>query len=278
MSVIGEQIKKFRIERGITQDRLGQLVGVTTQAVSRWERGGTPDAEILPELAKILGVSIDALFGREEESLSMSLARRLSQIPEGESFGYALNLCWAIELGLLGNQSIIDDFMNKLIEDTKFTDNKSMDYFSKVIFDSGMAFMRMSPDLRHFFIMAEPEGRLRDQLSEPEKLRRVFEAFSDKNILSIVYFLYSVSNKSISTSFISKNTGISPGEVDRCMDILCGLNLARHSVVETAEGEINTYHLREESSVIPMLCFADELAHPDPRPFFGSYKRTEPLL
>ena len=76
MSVIGEQIKKYRVERGITQEQLGQLVGVTTQAVSRWERGGTPDAEILPQLARVLGVNIDTLFGREEQSFAIMLAKR----------------------------------------------------------------------------------------------------------------------------------------------------------------------------------------------------------
>lgn len=76
MSVIGKNIKKYRTAKGITQEELGQLVGVTTQAVSKWECGGTPDAEILPQLSQVLGVSIDALFGREEKSLLASLARQ----------------------------------------------------------------------------------------------------------------------------------------------------------------------------------------------------------
>ena len=45
MSVIGQYIKKFRTAKGITQE---QLVGVSTQAVSKWECGGTPDAQTRP--------------------------------------------------------------------------------------------------------------------------------------------------------------------------------------------------------------------------------------
>ncbi|MBQ9514998.1 MAG: helix-turn-helix transcriptional regulator, partial [Ruminococcus sp.] len=70
-SIIGKQIRRFRREKGMTQERLGQLIGVTTQAVSKWERGGTPDAEILPQLSQVLDVSIDALFGREQQSIAV---------------------------------------------------------------------------------------------------------------------------------------------------------------------------------------------------------------
>ncbi len=63
--VIGEQIKKYRTDKGITQEELGRTVGVTTQAVSKWERGGVPDAETIPLIAGALGVTTDMLFGRD---------------------------------------------------------------------------------------------------------------------------------------------------------------------------------------------------------------------
>ena len=67
-SILDIKIKEFRTKKGITQEELGQLVGVTTQAVSKWECGGTPDAEILPHIAGSLGVSIDALFDMEKDT------------------------------------------------------------------------------------------------------------------------------------------------------------------------------------------------------------------
>lgn len=38
------KLKKYRTQKGLTQEQLGQLLGVTTQAVPKWERGGTPNA------------------------------------------------------------------------------------------------------------------------------------------------------------------------------------------------------------------------------------------
>ena len=66
MKVIGKQIRKYRNEKGYTQEQLGRLLGVSTQAVSKWENGGTPDIVLLPMLSDVLGVSIDALFGCED--------------------------------------------------------------------------------------------------------------------------------------------------------------------------------------------------------------------
>lgn len=278
MSTIGEQIKKYRIEKGITQEQLGQLIGVTTQAVSRWERGGTPDVELLPRLSDILEVSIDTLFGREEQSMALSLARRLSQMPDEEAYRYAFNICWAIEIGLLGDVSIIDDFMNKFIDDPSFSSDKKTDYFARILHDNGIANLRMSPDFQHFFLMVEPKSGIREQLSDMESLREVFALFADEKLLRILFYMYSLPNMPIDTSLISKHTGLNTKEVDRCMEPLCSHNLATRTVVATASGDLNSYTFRKESFVIPMLCMADEIAQKDYRPFLGGFFREKPFL
>lgn len=217
MSVIGEQIKKIRTEKGITQEQLGELIGVTTQAVSRWERGGTPDAELLPRISDVLGVSTDSLFGREEQSYSLALARRLCCMSQEDAFRYALNICWAIEIGLMRDLSIVDDFMGKLIDDSVSADSKRNDYFAKIIHDSGLSLMRISPDFKHFFLMQENGSGIGSHLSDFESLRRVFALFADEKLLRILFYIYSMPNMPIATSLISKNTGLSLSETDRYM-------------------------------------------------------------
>lgn len=60
------RIKELREARGITQRQLSVSMGVSQGAVSKWEQGlSLPGGERLPELADLLGCSIDALFGRE---------------------------------------------------------------------------------------------------------------------------------------------------------------------------------------------------------------------
>ena len=68
-SKIAEQISILRKNKGLTQNDLGERVGVSFQAVSKWERGETlPDIAVLPDLAKVLETSIDnILLGGEKQ-------------------------------------------------------------------------------------------------------------------------------------------------------------------------------------------------------------------
>ena len=62
-------IRSLRMERGWTQEELGERVGVSAQAVSKWETGQSlPDISQVPLLAKAFGITTDLLFGLGEES------------------------------------------------------------------------------------------------------------------------------------------------------------------------------------------------------------------
>ena len=63
---LGETIRQLRQRDGRTQEDLALALGVSCQAVSRWENGGAyPDMETIPALANYFGISIDELFGYE---------------------------------------------------------------------------------------------------------------------------------------------------------------------------------------------------------------------
>ena len=64
-----EIIVRYRRELGLTQEGLAQKLGVTNQAVSKWESGQScPDIALLPQLADLFGITLDELFGREPKA------------------------------------------------------------------------------------------------------------------------------------------------------------------------------------------------------------------
>lgn len=66
---LGANIKRIRLERGLTQEEMATHLGVSFQSISKWERGeGYPDIEMLPSISIYLGISIDELLGASEQA------------------------------------------------------------------------------------------------------------------------------------------------------------------------------------------------------------------
>ena len=75
--MIGEKLKKLRRSRDLTQEEVATHLGISYQAISKWERGdGYPDITMLPALANYYGVSVDELMGMDE----MASANQLVEI------------------------------------------------------------------------------------------------------------------------------------------------------------------------------------------------------
>ncbi|MBQ9558282.1 MAG: helix-turn-helix transcriptional regulator, partial [Clostridia bacterium] len=75
-NTIGKRIQTLRKEREMTQKQLADAVGVTPQAVSKWETDEScPDISALPLLAGALGVSVDALLGGEGGEVKTGVLR-----------------------------------------------------------------------------------------------------------------------------------------------------------------------------------------------------------
>ena len=65
---IGRVIRRMRTEHAVTQEELAEFLGISFQAVSKWETGTTlPDITLLPKLAAFFGVRIDEFFSVSHE-------------------------------------------------------------------------------------------------------------------------------------------------------------------------------------------------------------------
>lgn len=72
---VGKNIAKYRKVSGLTQEEFGIMLGVTNQAVSKWESEvSSPDIMLLPEIASVLGITLENLYGIEKESEKVPVA------------------------------------------------------------------------------------------------------------------------------------------------------------------------------------------------------------
>ena len=66
MLYLPENLKKYRIQKNLTQEDVAEYLGITAQSVSKWERGESyPDITFLPALANIFETSVDLLIGMD---------------------------------------------------------------------------------------------------------------------------------------------------------------------------------------------------------------------
>lgn len=75
----GENLKKLRIKKNLTQEKLADFLGVSFQTISKWERGDTyPDITMLPDIASFFKVSVDDLLGFNKTETEAEIVEQLT--------------------------------------------------------------------------------------------------------------------------------------------------------------------------------------------------------
>ncbi|MBQ8781904.1 MAG: helix-turn-helix transcriptional regulator [Oscillospiraceae bacterium] len=88
MLKLGENIKKFRASRELTQEQLAGILGVSAQAVSRWENGAAyPDITLLPAIAGYFEITLDELMGMNDFKSEEQLKELLAKLDENGNKG-----------------------------------------------------------------------------------------------------------------------------------------------------------------------------------------------
>ena len=78
--LIGENIKRLRTVRNLTQEQLAEALNVSSVAVSKWERGDTmPDISMLPRLAYYFRVSIDELMSYDACAVDLEIGTFITE-------------------------------------------------------------------------------------------------------------------------------------------------------------------------------------------------------
>lgn len=100
----GEQLAFLRKEKQITQEQLAQAMGVTNQAVSKWESGQSyPDITLLPRLATYFQVTVDELLGvakpQDARNVYLGIKELFRETPEEECFSLAFKLAALLHEG-----------------------------------------------------------------------------------------------------------------------------------------------------------------------------------
>jgi len=194
---IGTNIAELRKVMGAKQEDVAKAVGVSAQAVSKWENGGTPDTELLPRIADYFGVSIDKLFGRttiDYSNIEDEVTKYIAQSMDDYGVGFDLDklpdeahaltmekaqaICRSISIGMFGTalQEEVGFSVKQMFDDVRKNASDDMYLYAKTITDSGISMMSFAKNFPYFMLFPEPEQGWYENLPDVEDYREVFSA------------------------------------------------------------------------------------------------------
>ncbi len=133
---LGDTIKRLRREREMTQETLADFLGVSFQAVSKWERGETyPDITALPSIASFFNVSVDTLLGvdsaKQEEKIQEYIDFYYREWQNGD-FNKILEAMKTAINEFPGEFRLLSRYMNTLIVLKNTTDSGALSILGEV--------------------------------------------------------------------------------------------------------------------------------------------------
>ena len=260
-NVLSERIVELRKERGLTQEQLGQLVGVSAQAVSKWEKGGAPDVELLPALADRLGVTIDALFGREggeTVDIHRTAGRWLHTVPKEQRFDQVCRLCWTFAKNLVDEIDMPDiGYIGHAVMMENSPDMPQCWAMSRVFLDGGLMLGLHADDLSFTTVWPEPEDGYDAHFASMDEYRTLFSILAKPGCLEVLEYLYSRPYRYYAPETMAHALTLSVEDVQALLDGLLELQILAKTELELVDGITSAYSRQSSDvSLIPFLYMA----------------------
>lgn len=189
---IGEQIAFLRREKGITQEELARHLGVSNQAVSKWESGqNCPDIQLLPEIARLFQVSVDQLLGYQGEKVEgdavLLMKRTLEGLTEGEDGAWAWRAAAALHTLMLSKVFLRE----KLVESSGWVTEEAVEHAGKAEWGySNMTSPEVITIMRKGGVFFAKPGPLQLSNGDIRRIRGTLCPFLEKDALRAAAALY----------------------------------------------------------------------------------------
>jgi len=273
---LSENIKKFRLEKNLTQEQLAAKLCISAQAVSKWETSDTyPDGTLLLPLARELGVSLDELFGNKSASMpdiSRQIIALIRETDPDHRFPLAWDICWQIERGLFNCCMEID---------TRYAPDEAKNQHNDSYILSDNGFTMVSNGSEPFFaVFPQPKEGFEDFLADKEALQNIFAALSHDETVNALMWLYRRrENYIFESAVLARDCGICGEQADRVMEELSLLKVVSKQELTVNNQKRTLFRSHPRHILIALFSIARKIgysgayslqSHWKNTPFFGS--------
>lgn len=287
-SDLGRNIAKFRRQAGLSQSELGKSLNISAQAVSRWERGGVPDASLLPQIASQLGCSLDDLYGLSSvppKNVEHTLTQELQHTPAEQRTARAVQLAWQM---MKTRGTLASDNPGALLaaavacEDADLNSdlNSGHDptncYFN---FEDGLMQASVASKFKCVLMMQEPKDGFLSALKDLRDYETLFTMLGREYRLAVYLLGFSLPyGRSFTRDYICQKLALPDKLGQEILDELCSYGMLNRTSIQISDDCIDAYAVQAIPVIIPFLYFAGELIRDGSSYSLCAPMRTSPLL
>lgn len=268
-------LKDIRKSKSITQEQLAEAVGVSAQAVSKWETNGYPDTPLLPKIADFLDVTIDELFGKEKQELSIEdkIIRYFKTVPDDARIQKSMDITRSLFCVFTGGEQYYP------VPDYVFNSPDS-DIFSCITNNTGWMQSRITERLQYFLLMPEPKNGYDDLLKYDESYVKLFKFLSMHNALRVMYFLAGRSTNTFFTvDAIAKEVNIEQKNAKEIVEKMLELKFVWKANLNSDNGSETIYQYDAGCNFVSFITFAYVLLNqPDTYNYQSNVRGCKPYF
>ncbi|WP_461811238.1 helix-turn-helix domain-containing protein [Faecalimonas sp.] len=273
---IGNKIKELRLNHNLKQSEFANLFGVSMQAVSKWEHGGTPDIDILISIADYFELSLDELCGRTiriEDKFDQFLYSSTLNTCDSKRMEQACKYCWSIFKGISGISTIQNlQYGTGTAKDVEFSR-------CRVGRNEGIAYFLAAQDVQLMALMPEPKDGFASILAEIDEYIKLFHLLSDPQTFQLFLFICTRPQLLFSISLAARETNIPEKNVEKIFIEFEQYGWLIKENADTDDGSVILYRPSYKEYFIFFLFFAQEVMRNPRFLYLGSVtNRTKPLL
>ncbi len=260
---IAEKLVELRTSKGVTQEDVAQSLSISNKTVSKWENGvSTPDLSMLVELSKYYDVTTDLLLGLSEKK-NQSTEEEVLSLFEGldrrESVLKAFETVKSLVPAMYKTVSKYND--NVYDKENIFPSEISHFYRSNVSLHEFFEFVASSENVNIAVMMLRNKANFA-WMNDPDKQKeivRIFKFLSDKDTLSVLYYIHSTNcSESFTANYLSNHTGIKEERVSEILDEFCSFGTCHWVMAHLAEGEVKIYECDGDGIILSLISLAFE--------------------
>lgn len=247
---------KYRKRKGLTQGQLATLLCVTPQAISKWENGNLPDSSYLLEISRVLGISLDVLFGlceeRETPDTEQLVVNYIQSLPAAERADAVMHLCYAM-------MSAYHDYT---LSKVKYPQDLELETFAELHTQYEISLARLNENLPFFCFMKTPPEGVNSYAVQNERTSVLFATLADPDAIRLIFYLGSAKrNVMQSLEMVAQKLSMPLEKVKHVITTLDRLGLAWSISAEISENPPSVYAACGTSPLVFVVSLATAICN-----------------